>query len=125
MLTPEELASIQQRDLYWCMPNPTDTVGSEQSRDRIWTVVSTSRAHRGNCVVGIPLSTQTHKAQGHLILVPKSEFNPENGYVPTDCVALTDQIRALDKTRFRKRAGVLSVRSFSAILLGLDRVLGR
>jgi mRNA-degrading endonuclease toxin of MazEF toxin-antitoxin module len=65
------------------------------------------------------------KAGGHLITVPKAEITMEDGNPAVDRVALTDQIRALDKTRFRKKAGFISIRAVHAVLLGLDYVFGR
>ena len=116
---------IEQGDIFWCEPDPKDTVGSEQEKDRPWVIVSVSYLHRGNCVVGLPLSKQMNKAVGHLIQLPKSEFFPESGVTPFDCVALTDQIRALDKTRFRQKFGRISKRGLNAILhTGLKRLFG-
>lgn len=115
---------VSQREMYWCEPDPNDTEGSEIEKDRPWVVVSISALHRGNCVVGIPLSTQMHKARAHLIAVPKNEITMDDGTPSVDCVALTDQIRALDKTRFRRKAGFVSQRALDSILLGLQRLLG-
>lgn len=115
---------VRQREMYWCEPDPKDTVGSEQEKDRIWVIVSVDALHRGNCVVGVPLSTRTNKAVAHLIQIPRAELQMEPGTQAVDCVALTDQIRALDKTRFRKKAGTISERGLAAIQLGLQRLLG-
>lgn len=115
---------VRQGEIYWCEPNPQDTVGSEQEKDRPWVIVSVSYLHRGNCVVGVPLSKQTNKSVAHLIQIPKSELHLEPGNAPYDCVALTDQIRALDKTRFRKKAGTISTEGLDSILLGIKRLLG-
>ena len=126
MLTSAELANIQQRDLYWCEPDPADTVGSEQRKDRVWVVLSVARLHRGNCVVGLPLTTELSKARAHLMAIPKEEIRMVGKDAAVDCVALTDQIRALDKRRFRRKAGTISERAFTAIImLGLDRLFGR
>jgi mRNA-degrading endonuclease toxin of MazEF toxin-antitoxin module len=116
--------NINQGELYWCEPDPLDTVGSELEKDRPWVIISIPRLHRGNCAVGLPLSTQVNKAVAHLILIPKKEITLDDGNPSVDCVALTDQIRALDKTRFRKRAGFISVRAIHAIKLGLDYLFG-
>jgi hypothetical protein len=48
----------------------------------------------------------------------------EDGSPSINRVALTDQIRALDKTRFKNRAGFISIRAINAILLGLDYLFG-
>jgi mRNA-degrading endonuclease toxin of MazEF toxin-antitoxin module len=110
--------------MYWCEPDPQDTVGSEIEKDRPWVIVSIPRLNRGNCVVGLPLSRHIEKAVAHLIVVPKSEITMEDGNPSIDRVALTDQIRALDKTRFRKKAGFVSQRAITSILLGMDYLFG-
>ena len=115
---------VKTGDMYWCEPDPKDTVGSEQEKDRPWVIVSLTRLHRGNCAVGVPLSGQTHKAVAHLIMIPAAQLTMADGAVSQDRVALTDQIRALDKTRFRRKAGSISKQGLSAILLGLQRLFG-
>lgn len=116
---------VKQGEMYWCEPDPQDTVGSEQEKDRPWVIVSVNHLHRGNCAVGVPLSKQTDKAVAHLIKIPKEELVMEPGAVAYDCVALTDQIRALDKKRFRKKAGTVSQRALNSIIhLGLKRLFG-
>lgn len=117
-------ATVKQGDIYWCDPDPADTVGSEQAGDRPWVIVSIPRLHRGNCAVGLPLSRHMEKAGAHLIVIPRQEITMQDGNPPIDRVALTDQIRALDKTRFRRKAGYVSPRAISAILLGLDYLFG-
>jgi mRNA-degrading endonuclease toxin of MazEF toxin-antitoxin module len=115
---------INQREMWFCEPDPKDTVGSEQEKDRIWVIVSIARLHRGNCVVGVPL-TSKNKAGAHLIQIPAAEFQMDGGRSAITSVALTDQIRTLDKSRFRCKAGTISTRGLDAIMLGLDRLLGR
>lgn len=121
---PAPTGSIRQGEMYWCEPDPQDTVGSEIEKDRPWVIVSIPRLNRGNCVVGLPLSRHIEKAVAHLIVVPKSEITMEDGNPSIDRVALTDQIRALDKTRFRKKAGFVSQRAITSILLGMDYLFG-
>ena len=116
---------INQGDLYWCEPDPKDTVGSEQEHDRPWVIVSIARLQRGNCVVGLPLSKQVQKACAHLVQIPKNEITMDGGIPPYDSVALVDQIRALDKTRLRRKTGRVSRRALNAIFLGLDYLFGR
>jgi mRNA-degrading endonuclease toxin of MazEF toxin-antitoxin module len=87
-------------------------------------VVSLPRYHRKNNVVALPLSRHVDKARGHLIKVIASEITMEDGNPSIDRVALTDQVRCLDKTRFRKKAGFLSSKGMSAVLLGLDIMVG-
>jgi mRNA-degrading endonuclease toxin of MazEF toxin-antitoxin module len=56
--------------------------------------------------------------------IPKNEITVEDGGPSIDRVALTDQIRALDKARLRKKAGFVSVRAINCIKLGLDYLFG-
>jgi mRNA-degrading endonuclease toxin of MazEF toxin-antitoxin module len=121
---PNPPPNVNQGDLYWCEPDPKDTTGSEQAGDRPWVIVSVPKLHRGNCAVGLPLSQHIEKAGAHLIAIPKTEITMEDGNPSIDRVALTDQIRVLDKTRFRKKAGFVSIRAIHAILLGLDYLFG-
>jgi hypothetical protein len=64
------------------------------------------------------------KAGGHLITIPQSEITVEDGSDNVARVALTDQVRALDKTRLRRKFGFISVRAIYAINLGLDYLFG-
>jgi mRNA-degrading endonuclease toxin of MazEF toxin-antitoxin module len=117
-------AVVKTGDIFWCQPDPNDTVGSEQEKDRPWVVVSQTVLHRGNSVVAVPLSTNMDKACAHLIAIPKGELKLDGGIPANDSVALTDQIRALDKTRFRRKAGHISPRGLAAIQVGLERLFG-
>lgn len=110
--------------MYWCEPNPEDTVGSEQQKDRPWVVVSMTQFHRGNCVVAVPLSSRLDKAVAHLIQIPADELIYTDGSIPQTCVALTDQIRALDKRRLRRQAGRISAAGLDSILAGIQMLLG-
>lgn len=110
--------------MYWCEPDPQDTVGSEMEKHRPWVIISIPRFNRGNCVVGMPLSRHTEKAVAHLIAVPKNQITMQDGNPAIDRVALTDQIRALDKTRFTAKAGFISQRAITSIQLGLDYLFG-
>lgn len=125
MTSPQPKQIVNQGDMYWCEPDPQDTVGSEQEGDRPWVIVSIASLHRGNCAVGLPLSRHVEKAVAHLIKIPKTEITMVDGSPSMDRVALTDQIRALDKRRLRKKAGFVSVRAINAILHGLDYLFGK
>lgn len=116
---------IKQGELYFCEPDPQDTVGSEQEGDRPWVIVSIPELRRGKCVVGLPLSRHMEKAGAHLIKVPLQEITMDDKNDPNiDRVALTDQIRALDRLRFRRKLGHVSPRAVASILLGLDYLFG-
>jgi mRNA-degrading endonuclease toxin of MazEF toxin-antitoxin module len=115
---------VKTGEIYWCEPDPKDTVGSEQEKDRPWVVVSLTHLHRGKCVVGVPLTRNTTKACAHLVALPMTELTLDGGVAPYDSVALTDQIRCLDKTRFRRKAGSITPKGLNAIKLGLERLFG-
>jgi mRNA-degrading endonuclease toxin of MazEF toxin-antitoxin module len=90
----------------------------------MWVIVSKTQLHRGNCVVAVPLTSNLSKACGHLIKVPKEFITIDGGNPQTDSVALTDQIRNLDKTRFRRKAGHVSERGLQGIRIGLEHLFG-
>jgi len=117
-------AIVKTGDIYWCEPDPKDTVGSEQEKDRPWVIVSLTVLHRGNCVVGIPLSKNLGKGCAHLVAIPRNELTMDGNVPPYDSIALTDQIRALDKRRLRRKAGTLSEKGLNAIKLGIERLFG-
>lgn len=97
----------------------------EQKGDHVWVIVSVSARHRGDAVVGVPLSRHLRKAGGHLTQIPAYAINYGAGEEKLDRVALTDQIRVLDKTRLRRKLGTLSARGISAVFQGLDALFGR
>jgi len=114
----------RQGETYWCEPDPNDTVGSEQAGDRIWLIVSQST--RAKCIVGLPLSRHTDKAgPPFLIPIPSSEIKVIDGGPEMDRIALTDQIRCLDKSRLRKQSGSVTKRALYSIFSGIDRMMGR
>ena len=117
-----------QGDLYFCEPDPSQqqTTGSEMRGDHVWVIVSVPACHRGNCVVAIPMSRHLNKAVGHLIKIPQDQITLNAGELVMDRVALTDQIRVLDKTRLRRKLGTVSKQAMTSIFdLGVDRLLGR
>lgn len=118
---------IDQGDIYFCDPDPqlVDTVGSEQRGDHVWVILSLPSHHRGNCVVGVSLSKHLNKIGGHLTSIPAAYINYGPNEDKLDRVALTDQIRALNKTRLRRKVGTLSKMGLSAVFQGLDNLFGR
>lgn len=110
--------------MYWCEPDPADTLGSEQHGDRIWLIVS--MRSRSRCVVALPLSRHTEKAiHPFLITVPASQITTVDGTAAIDRVALVDQIRSLDKSRLRKKSGEVTMRALFSVFNGIDYMLGR
>jgi mRNA-degrading endonuclease toxin of MazEF toxin-antitoxin module len=116
--------TYKQGELYWCNPDPSDTVGAEHRGPHIWGIISVRT--RPKCIVAVPLSRHIDKAYPPLLPpIPASEFTHVDGTTPVDRVALTDQIRSLDVTRLQKKSGSMSRIAIRAILLALDYVLGR
>lgn len=118
----------KQGETYWCDPDPKllDQVGSEQKGDRIWLIVSYHQ--RGKCVVALPLSRHIEKSESDipwLIKVTAENITMVDGNPAINRLALTDQIRCLDKVRLRKQAGFITQRAVIAVLDGLDKLLGR
>jgi mRNA interferase MazF len=124
---PNQPPVIKQGEIYWCDPDPQrkDTVGSEQEGYRPWLIVSREELTRGKCVVGLPLSRHVEKALHHLIAIPARHISVQDGSDVMDRVALTDQIRCLDKTRLRKKLGELSPDGIKSVFTGLDYLFGR
>ncbi len=116
-----------QGDIYFCDPDPKveDTYGVEMKGDHVWVIVSISRCHRGKAVVGVPLSKHLNKAGGHLTQIPAYVINYATGEDKLNRVALTDQIRVLDKARLRRKLGTLSTTGLSAVFQGMDALFGR
>jgi mRNA-degrading endonuclease toxin of MazEF toxin-antitoxin module len=77
-------------------------------------------------VVAVPLTTRVKKAAKHpafCILLPAGEIVPQYGEsASVDCVALCNQVRIMDKTRFTKKYGKLSLSAVPAVQLGLSWV---
>lgn len=119
---------IKPGEVYWVTIPQNHTVGSEQFKRRPFVIVSRLLLNRkGNVVVGVPFTTaSTDKPDPppHRILIPANEILRDVLYTgPIEMsVALTDQVRALDKTRLEQRIGMLSATALTAIGLGLAYV---
>jgi mRNA-degrading endonuclease toxin of MazEF toxin-antitoxin module len=101
----------------------TNTVGSEQEKDRPYVIMSRNSVNDlGINVVGVPLSTQVHKASAYRIKLPVSEFikDPSSDKPVQEGVALTDQIRVLDTGRLMQKVGRLSDSAIISVGLGLS-----
>jgi mRNA-degrading endonuclease toxin of MazEF toxin-antitoxin module len=93
---------IRQGEIYWVTIKATETAGSEQKKNRPYVIVSRNQINRlGPNVVGVPFTSKLHHARGHRVLIPVSQMIPNVACARklSDSVALTDQIRVLDKSR--------------------------
>ena len=58
-------------EIYWVFAKDLDIAGHEQDKSRPYVIVSRDAINnQGLNVVGVPLSTKTHKANAHRILIP-------------------------------------------------------
>jgi mRNA-degrading endonuclease toxin of MazEF toxin-antitoxin module len=105
----------------------SETVGHEQFNARPFIIVSRRLVNfKGNLVVGVPLTTtgadnpMTHPP--YRISIPGAEISKDIAFKGEvkDSIALTDQIRALDKGRLESKMGVLSATALAAVGLGLS-----
>jgi mRNA interferase MazF len=121
MPDPAGYQPIEPGEIYWA--NPTDTVGSEQSFDRPFVIMSRRTLNAGQTVVVVPLSTRLEKAKkqpAFCIRIPATEIIPTVGSTPSvDSVALCHQVRVFDRTRLRKKYGKLTLTAVISIQLGL------
>jgi mRNA-degrading endonuclease toxin of MazEF toxin-antitoxin module len=122
-LTPGVPPEVKQGDIYWVHIPDGQTVGSEQRERRPWVIMSRTGVNRnGRNVVGVPLTSETRKANAYRIGLPVSQLIKEvtSGWTPIDSVALTDQTCVLDITRLeRPRIGHLTDTAIAAVSLGL------
>jgi len=122
MPDPAGFPPIEPGEIYWA--NPTDTVGSEQSFDRPYVIMSRLSLNSGQTVVVVPLSTRMEKAKkqpAFCIRLPASEIIPVVGAIPSvDSVALCHQVRVFDRTRLRKKYGKLTLSAVLSVQLGLS-----
>lgn len=125
---------VKQGEIYWVdVPPPPDTIGSEQYSRRPYLIVSRTNANRANkTVVGIPftasesLLNKPNPQPSYRILVPARHVVRDvlfNGEIK-DCIAKTDQIRVLDKTRLEQRIGKLSDTALALVAAGVEHLLG-
>jgi mRNA-degrading endonuclease toxin of MazEF toxin-antitoxin module len=114
-------------DIHWVEIKKEHVVGHEQYKRRPFVVVSRLRINNlGRLVVAVPLSSQHVDASvtPPWIFVPKGEItrDVESSSEIVDCIALTEQVRALDQSRLQEKLGVVSQKALSAILLGIAYV---
>lgn len=115
---------INRGEIYWVNAKDLDIQGHEQQKSRPYVIVSRTQVNNlGKNVVGVPLSTQLHKACSHRILIPIQHMvpNPASTRKLQDSVALTDHIRVLDAGRLEQPPmGTLSVTAIGGLELGLS-----
>lgn len=125
-MPPSQTRDIQQGDIYWVDIPKGETRGSEQYKRRPFIIMSRTSANRAcNTVIGVPLSTQVDltkpAANPFRILIPAREITKDIGFSGEVkiCLAKTDQVRVLDKSRLENRMGTLSNTATIAVGCGL------
>jgi mRNA interferase MazF len=107
------MINIQRGEIYWVDLNPTQ--GAEINKIRPCVIMGANAINKGRrTVIVIPLSSSP-KAYPP-ITIPIS-------FQKKDVVAVVDQIRAIDKTRLKECAGILTEQQMMAIEDGLRQVL--
>ncbi|MGI8989352.1 MAG: type II toxin-antitoxin system PemK/MazF family toxin [Bryobacteraceae bacterium] len=126
---------ICQGDIYWVRARDLDIEGSEQRKNRPYVIVSRLKINRlGKNVVGVPLTSQLHKGGSHRVNIPLNlmvrdvgwplEWSPGTPRTQLETsVALTDQIRVLDKGRLAyPRMGYLTSTAIAGLELALNYI---
>lgn len=114
------LMTIKFGDIFWFGIPTQHTVGSEQRKERPWVVVSRTELNGGRMVSCVPLTSKLHKACMHRLQIPASFMIPEPGETKLKTsVALTDQVRAVDRDRLGPKVGEVTTQGMNAIQLGL------
>lgn len=121
--------SIQRGDIIWGEIKQEETRGSEQYGRRPMLIVSANAINDVlPIVVVVPLSEKLHKAnRQHRILIPESEKIQEPGTngCPGESLALTEQVRMIDKVRLDpKRVARVTTKAIASVEIGIAYVLG-
>src|SRR5438105_12485889 len=104
---------IERGEIWWINLDPT--VGREIKKRRPCVVVSANEVNRlRSTPVVVPLSSSPVAAPPIVVAVP---------IAGKSSVAVLDQIRAVDKKRFDRRAGRLNASDLSEIERGLKQTL--
>jgi mRNA interferase MazF len=122
---------VQQGDLYWIDIPSHQTEGSEQFGNRPFVVISRTVLNRRlKTVVVVPLTTFNSQINDPVkladqppfrIVVPLTEItkDPSCNAQLSLCVAKTDQVRVVDKSRLQQKIGCLSQTAVIAVSGGL------
>ena len=105
--------TIRRGEIWWVCLDPA--LGSEIRKTRPCVVVSAEQINRQRRTpIVVPLSASPDAAPPVVISVPSAG---------PDSVAVVDQVRAVDKTRFVRTSGRLSLEDLAAVESALKRVL--
>jgi mRNA interferase MazF len=105
--------NLSRGNVFWVNLDPTQ--GSELSKLRPCVLVGATPINKARrTVVVVPLSTGGK---------PRPPLAIPVRCLDKDVIAVCDQIRAIDKTRLVKRAGLLSAEDLEAVDEGLRQIL--
>jgi mRNA interferase MazF len=117
---------VHQGEMFWVDIPPQHTQGSEQYGRRPVIVVSRDAVNKSlNTVVVVPTSCTIQGQPPYRIVVPLAEITKDVSCtsVLRPCVAKTDQVRVIDKSRLGQRIGQLSVTATISVVHGVAYVL--
>ena len=104
---------IERGEIWWINLDPTR--GSEIRKQRPCVVLSANPINRWRATpVVVPLSASPDDAPPVVVAIPSAG---------PDSVAVVDQIRAVDRSRFVSRKGKLSAADLSVLEIAIKRVL--
>lgn len=104
---------IERGEIWWINLDPTR--GAEIRKQRPCVVVSANAINRWRATpVVVPLSASAEDAPPVVVAVPSAG---------PDSVAVVDQVRAVDRTRFVSKDGRLTPADLAALEAALKRVL--
>ena len=102
---------VKRFEVYWVNLDPT--IGSELKKTRPCVVISSNEANKGLRTVLIAPFTSTQKDYPTWV---KTNFMKRDGSINLD------QIRVIDKSRLKKKIGVVNETTRSRILLTLQEM---
>lgn len=112
--------------MFWVYVPQSEIKGSEQFGRRPFIVISREAVNRTlKTVVAVPTSCTIEGQPPYRIVIPVSEITKDLTCASNlkTCVAKTDQVRVLDKTRLGQRIGQLSRSATLSVVLGLGYVV--
>jgi mRNA interferase MazF len=106
-------SKIERGEIWWLNLDPGR--GAEIRKRRPCVVISSNSVNRWRSTpIVVPLGTSALDAPPVVVAVPSAG---------ADSVAVIDQVRAVDRSRFVSKAGTLSNKDMSALESALKRVL--
>lgn len=117
---------VYQGEMFWVDIPSSETQGSEQYGRRPFIVVSRDAVNKTlKTVVVVPTSCTIDGQPPYRIVIPLAEITKDVSCTSNlrPCVAKTDQVRVIDKSRLQSRIGRLSQTATLSVILGLGYVV--